>query len=155
MDALTPTAEGRAAARLVAQKTLLAHAVTDALYAERPELLERYGETGRARCLEDLHYTLEHLIPAVDLGEPELFATYVRWLDALLRARGVPTREVVRCLELVEAEARARFAPDEAEAVADVLRSLQLVEREVRAQFPDDEADAVASYVRAGMEVVA
>ena len=129
MDALTPTAEGRAAARLVAQKTLLAHAVTDALYAERPELLERYGETGRARCLEDLHYTLEHLIPAVDLGDASMFAGYVRWLDALLRARGVPTR--------------------------DVLRSLQLVEREVRAQFPDDEADAVASYVRAGMEVVA
>jgi len=46
----------------------------------------------------------------------------VRWLDALLRARNVPTREVVRCLELVEAEARARFAADEAEAVADVLR---------------------------------
>ncbi|AHG87804.1 Phycocyanin [Gemmatirosa kalamazoonensis] len=128
MDAVTPSAEGRAASRLLAQKTELAHAVTEAMYAERPELLERYGETGRARCLEDLHFTLEHLVPAVDLGDASMFAGYVRWLDALLRARGVPTR--------------------------DVLRSLELVEREVRARFPDDEADAVAPYVRAGIEVV-
>jgi hypothetical protein len=123
VDALTPgSAAGRAAARLLAEKSVIAHAVTETLYAERPYLMERYGANGRARTLEDMHFNVEHLIPAVDLGEPELFATYVRWLDALLRARNVPTREVVRCLELMEAEARARFAADEAEAVADVLR---------------------------------
>ena len=123
MDALTPeTAAGRAAARLLAEKSAIAQAVTETLYAERPYLTARYGANGRVRTLEDMHFNIEHLIPAVDLGEPQLFATYVRWLDSLLRARNVPTREVVRCLELVEAEARARFAADEAEAVADVLR---------------------------------
>jgi hypothetical protein len=123
MDALTSdSAGGRAAARLLTAKTEIARAVTDTLYAERPYLTERYGENGRRRTLEDMHFNIEHLIPALDLGEPEMFARYVRWLDALLRARGVPTREVVRCLELVETEARARFPADEADAVASMVR---------------------------------
>jgi len=119
MDARTPeTAAGRAAARLLAEKSAIAHAVTDTLYAERRYLLERYGARGRERTLEDMHYNVEHLIPAVDLGEPAMFATYVRWLDSVLRARNVPTREVVRCLELVTSEVRERFPADEADAVA-------------------------------------
>ena len=113
---------GQAARLLMRDRESLARAVTEALYAEAGDRLARHGPNGRVRCLEDMHFNIEHLIPAVDLGEPQLFATYVRWLDSLLRARNVPTREVVRCLELVEAEARARFAADEAEAVADVLR---------------------------------
>jgi hypothetical protein len=128
VDAVTSTVETRAASRLLAQKGTLAQAVTDAMYAERPELLECYGERGRVRCLEDLHFTVEHLIPAVDLADPSMFAGYVRWLDALLRARNVPTR--------------------------DVRRSLELLEREVRARFPLDEADAVAKYVRVGVGVL-
>jgi hypothetical protein len=123
VEALTPeTAAGRAAARLLAEKSALARAVTDALYAERPYLLERYGESGRARTLEDMHYNIEHLIPAVDLGEPTMWASYVRWLDSVLRARGVPTREIVRCLELVDSAVRAQFPSDEADVVSAMLR---------------------------------
>jgi hypothetical protein len=117
------TAGGRAAARLLADGEALARAVTDALYAERPELLARYGERGREKCLQDLRYTVEHLVPAVDLGDPELFAGYVRWLDALLRARNVDTDEVVRSLELLERVAGDRFPDDEAAAVAPVVQA--------------------------------
>jgi hypothetical protein len=123
VDAVTSTVEGRAASRLLAQKASIAQSVTDALYAERPYLLERYGERGRERTLEDMHFNVEHLVAAVDLGDPGMFARYVQWLDAVLRARNVPTREVVRCLELVEAETRARFPADEADAVAAIIRA--------------------------------
>ena len=121
MDTLT--VEARAAGQLLASKETLADTITRALYDDMPELTERYGETGRLRCHEDVRYTIEHLIPAVDLARPEMFAGYVRWLDSLLRARNVSTREVVRSLELTEEIVRQRFAADETDAIAACIRA--------------------------------
>jgi hypothetical protein len=112
-----------AAARLLERKSELAGAVTAALYAERPALEARYGAVGRARCLEDLHYTLEHLIPAVELEQPAMFADYVRWLDGLLRARNVDTADVVRSLELTGQVVAAALSADEAAAVRPALQA--------------------------------
>lgn len=93
--------EGRAAAAtLVDHKERLAAAITERLYEDMPELGPRYGEEGRAKCLQDLHYTLEHLAPAVAMGSPAMFAGYAHWLDELLRARSIPTTETARSLEL-------------------------------------------------------
>jgi hypothetical protein len=103
---------------LLARKEELARAVSDALYAEMPGLLEKYGEPGRAKCLQDMRYNLEHLAPAVALGEPALFARYAAWLRDMLAARGIPADEVLRSLELTERVVRHRLAPEQAEAVA-------------------------------------
>lgn len=107
----------RAAERLLRDKGVLAQEITDGLYQEMPELMEKHGEYGRGKCLQDMHYNLEHLAPAVDLGQPEMFGAYVRWLDGLLRARNVSTVEVVRSLEVMEERIRARFTAGEVEAV--------------------------------------
>src|ERR1700709_1746657 len=102
-----------AAARLLRARSALAHAVTTRLYAELPELLEKHGERGREKCLQDMEYNVEHLAPAVHLADGEIFARYVTWLDDLLRARGVATRDVMRSLELLRDEVLARYgAPD-------------------------------------------
>jgi hypothetical protein len=107
----------RAAAALLARREELAGAITAALYGERPGLLERYGERGRRKCLEDMRYNLEHLAPAVALGDPSLFARYVVWLRELLQAHGVPARDVRRSLELTGDVVRARLEAEEAAAV--------------------------------------
>jgi hypothetical protein len=119
----TVTVEGRAAGQLLAEKELLAESVTRSLYEEMPELSTRYGPAGREKCLQDLRFTIEHLIPAVDLGRPEMFASYVVWLDELLRARNVSTREVVRSLHLIERVVSERFAADQAEMIARCIRA--------------------------------
>lgn len=124
------TAADRAAARLEEDQARLARAITEALYAELPHLQEKYGDRGRVRCLEDMNFNLEHLRPAVQLGRPEVFATYVRWLDQLLRARNVDTREVLRSLMLTERVVRAEFPPDEVDAV---VPSLHAAVRELQA----------------------
>ena len=126
MDALTPGS--RAAAHLLDRKELLARAITEALYGDMPELLERYGERGREKCLQDHRYTLEHLIPAVELESPVMFGEYVRWLDGLLRARHVPTAELVRSL----------------------MQTCRVLEREL----PADEAAAVAPVLQAGLAIL-
>lgn len=121
-DAANP-AGARAARQLMRDKEGLAQAVSDALYAEDAALMERHGARGREKCLQDMRYNIEHLIPAVELGDGLMFAGYVEWLDTLLRARNVATRDIVRCLELLRDESARRYAPDEAEAIARILRA--------------------------------
>jgi hypothetical protein len=121
VNAATPAA--RAAARLLEEKGALARAITEAMYVARPTLAERYGNRGRERCLEDMHFTLEHLIPAVDLGEPALFVSYARWLDGLLRARNVDADDVRLSLTTTAVVIEERLSADEAEAVVAVVRA--------------------------------
>ena len=115
-------AAGTHAARLLMRdRESLARAVTDALYAEAGERLARHGPNGRVRCLEDMHFNVEHLVPAVDLGDADLFVRYVQWLHGLLQARNVDTRDVTRCLELLREEARSRYTAAEAKPISDII----------------------------------
>ena len=113
----------RGAALLMRDRDSLAQDVTAALYAESPDLLERHGERGRGKCLQDMGYNVEHLIPAVDLGDGAMFARYVEWLDGLLRARNVATRDVIRCLELLRDRCIERYPAAEAAAIAGVIEA--------------------------------
>lgn len=106
---------------MLAEKEALARAITEALYAAMPHLLQKYGESGRAKCLQDMRYNLEHLAPAVALGKPALFASYVAWLRDMLSARGIPADEVYRSLELTQEIVRARLGGEKAEFIAQVI----------------------------------
>ncbi len=119
----TTNAGSVAARALMRDRESLARAVTDALYAEAGARLAHHGDNGRVRCLEDMHFNVDHLIPAVDLGDPDMFVRYVRWLHDLLAARSVDTRDVTRCLELLRDEVSRRYAADEAQAVARILEA--------------------------------
>lgn len=117
------TAAERAAAALLEQKETIARSVTGLLYAEMPWLQDKYGDRGRMKCLQDMRYNLEHLIPAVELQAPDMFARYAAWADGVLRARGVPTGELARSLELMESDVAARLPAEQAEAVSGCMRA--------------------------------
>ncbi|HWK90264.1 MAG TPA: hypothetical protein VNP72_09720 [Longimicrobium sp.] len=106
----------RASAVIVEHKEALARGITDALYAEMPWLYDKYGERGRLKCLQDMRYNLEHLAPAAGLDDPSMFARYAAWCDDVLRARGIPTGELARSLELMAAALRERLDPEAADA---------------------------------------
>ena len=114
-------ARHRAAEYLIRDKEAIAVTVTKALYDESPELIDKHGERGRQKTLQDMRYNVEHLTPAVDLGDADMFAKYVRWLDDLLRARGVDTKYTRRCLEMVRDEASTRYDADVAGAINDIV----------------------------------
>ncbi|NUO37848.1 MAG: hypothetical protein HOQ17_06575 [Gemmatimonadaceae bacterium] len=116
-----PTPSSDAAALLMRDRDALAYEVTAALYAESPTLMEKHGERGREKCLQDMRYNIDHLIPAVDLADGAMFARYVEWLDGLLRARHVATRDVVRCLELLRDRCTARYPSAESGAIGDII----------------------------------
>ena len=116
MAQLTPGE--RAGAALLEHKETIARSVTGLLYAEMPWLQDKYGDRGREKCLQDMRYNLEHLIPAVELQAPDMFARYAGWCDGVLRARGVPTAELLRSLEIMGADVAVRLPADQAVAVA-------------------------------------
>jgi len=101
-----------AGALLLSDKGSLAASVTRRLYEEKPSLLEKHGERGREKCLQDMHYNIEHLMPAVELDDADLFTRYVVWLDDMLRARGVGTDDVIRSLTLLREECLGRYGED-------------------------------------------
>ena len=79
---------------LLARKDEIATATTTLLYQRQPRLLEKYGDRGRAKCLQDMRYTVEHLTPAVAMDDPQLFVQYVRWLVNMLAPRNIPADDV-------------------------------------------------------------
>lgn len=115
----------RASELILGGKEDLASAVTGVMYAEDPRLLERFGEPGRARCLQDMRYCLEHLAPALALEDPSLFTRYVHWVESLLAARGIGT--------------------------GDVRRSLEVMQRVIAGRLPTDETAFTLSYLSAGV----
>ena len=108
-----PTVAMRASELILTRKDELANAVTQVMYIKDPRLIERFGEAGRAKCLQDMRYCLEHLAHAVALEDPSLFTRYVGWVESLLAARKIGSGDVRRSLETMEHVIIGRFPPDE------------------------------------------
>jgi hypothetical protein len=113
----------KSAELLLTHKEEIAQAVTAALYTARPELLERYGESGRAKCLQDMRYNIEHLVPALALEQPAMFAGYVSWVDGLLRARNVPTEDLRLSLQLLQQQASPNLPVEMQPILAECLNA--------------------------------
>lgn len=91
--------------------------VTQQIYARHPELMQRFGEKGRATCREDLHYHLEYLLSALYGADVGLFRDYVLWLRSVLESRGVPGGHLAESLQLMQAFFRERLTPESAAPV--------------------------------------
>ena len=107
-----------AAAALLEHREAIARAVTARLFDEMPGLLDKYGQRGWDKCLQDMRHTVDHLAPAVELQSPAMFVRYAEWCDTVLRSRNVPTNELVRCLELMRDDVARRMPPEQAAVAA-------------------------------------
>jgi len=72
-------------------KTVLAIAekVTESYYEVDVKAMEKWGEQGRNRTLEDTVFTLQHLSSAVFANDVNLFLDYLKWLVVVLTSRRV------------------------------------------------------------------
>jgi methanogenic corrinoid protein MtbC1 len=107
-----------AARLLVAERASLAEAITARHYEAQPELLAKYGEAGRAKCLQDAGYHLSYLADSVAAASPSLFSDYVGWAKVMLGARGIPAGDLSRNLSVMR-EVVGRSCPPEAGGVVD------------------------------------
>src|SRR5690349_4559314 len=95
--------------------------VTETHLQRHPELLLRFGELGRVRCLEDARFHLQYLRHAVELETPALFVAYAQWARQLLEKRGLPWRELQENLELLRDEATRGLDAGDAARVGDTI----------------------------------
>ncbi|NLE44805.1 MAG: cobalamin-binding protein [Chloroflexi bacterium] len=73
---------------IVGQQEVLAQIITETLYRQEPELLERHGQRGRAACLRDVNYHLSYLAEAIASDTPQLFVDYIAWVRSILSGIG-------------------------------------------------------------------
>lgn len=65
--------------------------VTEKIYENDPSLMDRYGDKGRSKCIEDNHHHFKHLETAYELGNEKFFTDYALWLDGILQKFGMST----------------------------------------------------------------
>jgi MerR family transcriptional regulator, light-induced transcriptional regulator len=95
-----------------ARRTELAEAIVDRQYRVQPELVTRYGEIGRAKCLQDTMHHLSSISSAIALSTPETFVDYVTWVRSLLEARNIPAEDLALNLACVRDVLRDELPPD-------------------------------------------
>ncbi|HEY0156540.1 MAG TPA: cobalamin-dependent protein [Thermoanaerobaculia bacterium] len=79
----------------------LADAITDRHFAAHPEVLQRYPEVGRQRCLEDARFHLRYLASALDAGSTAMFLDYIAWAKVMLATRNVPANDLEENLRII------------------------------------------------------
>lgn len=128
----------RLAEKLVARRDELARRLTEKHLQHHPELVQRFGEAGRVRCLEDAHFHLQYLTHALQLGAPALFTAYVQWAQQMLEARGITRDDLQTNLELLRDEVAGELEAQEAAAVREIIDGALRAEPRESDSFLDD-----------------
>lgn len=84
----------RFAQSIETRKRSLAGQLVDRYFESRPTLAHKFGEAGKAKCLEDANYHLDYLIAALQSGKPAVFLDYAVWAQQLLVNVGLPVDEL-------------------------------------------------------------
>jgi MerR family transcriptional regulator, light-induced transcriptional regulator len=109
---MTPEVSKTICRILDSERALLAEAVTARQYEAQPELAARYGEMGRAKCLQDANYHLSYLADSVSVSSPSLFSDYIAWAKVMLSARGVPATDLSRNISIMREVVREKLPPE-------------------------------------------
>jgi len=127
----------RAAASLIAEATVARD------YAQRPLLIDRYGDDGRTRYRQDILYNVAALSAAVDAGDAGMFLRYVAWLKIVLVNRGVASDDIGESLRCMAAALADEAVGEHSIAASHLHAALEQI---------DSMPDAIASFFDASSE---
>jgi len=113
---------------VLGQRSRLAEALVEQEFARHPELVERYGRTGREKSLQDAGYHLSFLGQALALDNREMFLDYIAWVKVMLGQRKV--------------------------LAADLAFHLECLIGVLRANLPTEAAELASTYVAAAVEAI-
>jgi len=80
----------------------LAENLTEKYYQKYPQLLTRYGEKGKQKCLQDALFHFDYLAQALQVNSKALFNDYIAWAKILLAQYGVSQEDLTLNLELMQ-----------------------------------------------------
>lgn len=98
---------------------VLADSAAAVLYRRHPAWEERWGSSGRERCVDDLLYHLSYLADATAMHRPDLFVDYVAWVTRFLEQQGVPGAHMREALDALAGEIASHG--NEMRAVSSIL----------------------------------
>ncbi len=101
----------------------LASAIVERHAVRAPDVLQRYGAAGRARCLEDAEYHLRYLAEAVEAESAVLFADYVNWARVVLEERNVGTEDLIVNLECLRQTLDERLPSEQAAVFSNAIEA--------------------------------
>jgi PAS domain S-box-containing protein len=85
----------RAVAKFIlTQRQALAHSIVTRQYDRQPDLRQRYGESGAAKCVQDTEYHLAYLAVAVMFSSPAILRDYICWVKTVLVVRNIHLEDV-------------------------------------------------------------
>lgn len=76
-------------------KQLIAAETAKSIYEAYPDLWDRFGEKGFIHTEKDNHHHLDHLETAFSMADEAIFLDYTKWLESVLRSRGVETALII------------------------------------------------------------
>ena len=76
--------------------------IVEGIFKDYPEVLERYGETGKKRTWEDNEHHFKHLETALYMNDQKFFVDYALWLNNILTKRGMKTSLLIDNFERIE-----------------------------------------------------
>lgn len=125
MDQALQTLDADALMRFQRLQTAAVNAVTERFYAVHSAAYERFGETGRDACRSDLAFHLEFLRPVLQFGMLKPMVDYLRWLNQVLAARGIPTQHLPQSLDWLAEFFAEHLPPNEGSVVAAAVHAGQ------------------------------
>ena len=103
------------------QRRQLAEAVVARQYDRQPELRERYGTGGQAKCVQDTEYHLAYLAAAVMYSSQVLFCDYIAWAKMVLAAIGVVPQDLEANLLCLRDVLTVQLPAESAAVVAPII----------------------------------
>lgn len=97
--------------------------VSDGIYAAYPDLMDKYGEAGKRKCIEDNEHHFRYLETSLALGEDKVFTDYALWLNNLLQKRGMKADHVIDNFERIAAELQGRMPEEKQRRMTTLLQS--------------------------------
>ena len=83
------------AEKIISLRYKIAEDVTEEFFRRHPDWMQKYGERGRARGIEDAIYHMNFLAAALQGGSLRSFEDYARWASGMLKARNIDPHFVV------------------------------------------------------------
>lgn len=103
--------------------------ITEGIYKDYPEMMERFGELGKKKCIEDNYHHFRHLETAYAVKKAQIFTDYAIWLNNVLTSRGMKTEHLLDNFERIKHELTSIDAPEKDEYLYYLDKAISILEK--------------------------
>ncbi|MCD7035929.1 hypothetical protein LRR81_16920 [Metabacillus sp. GX 13764] len=104
--------------------------ITEGIYRDYPEMMDRFGELGKKKCIEDNYHHFRHLETAYSVKKAEIFTKYAVWLNHVLTSRGMKSEHLIDNFERIYQELEPIEAPEKEDYQSYLAEAIEVLKAE-------------------------